>query len=109
MIGPLPEDLLQERNFVEGSRMLLSAIEYYHNRAAHGLPQRPLPGQRFRWGRMAQPHEVTPKAAERRREVLARIEARDARADAQRTRRDPCFRCGTRGDHGCEHLGRQAI
>lgn len=31
------------------------------------------------------------------------IEAREAHAESLRVARDPCFRCGTRGDVGCQH------
>lgn len=100
MIGPLPSDLLQERNFIEGSAALEAALHRYFagNRAL------PAPG-RFRWsatdGGYRGPRS-TYSPIERQRVALAMAE-REAMAERQRTRRDPCFRCGVRADHGCSH------
>lgn len=109
MIGPLPEDKAQEQRMIKGSQMLLEAITYYHVRRAQGLPPAPYRHGKFRWH-----HNPTSTADPQsgnslnRPAVLQRLERKQADAELHRTDRDPCFRCGTRGDHGCNHTRRGA-
>ncbi len=43
-------------------------------------------------------------ATHRYPEAVTRAEERDAQADKLRVSRDPCPKCGTRGDVGCKHI-----
>lgn len=107
MIGPLPEDVAQANMLEQGSALLLRAIHDHFDRRAHGLPLRPFPGTRFRWNG----HEGTAQRDPNSKSMAITVEcaeryrAHRELAEQLRTRRDPCFRCGTRGDHGCKHGG----
>ncbi len=41
-------------------------------------------------------------------EARARLAEKEAKAESQRVRRDPCPKCGTRGDLPCKHNKRAA-
>ena len=92
--GILILDAIHERRMEEGSRALLHAL-----RAAG--PQR----GKLVWHDKHRPENwrtrqdsLTTRYGER---IMARLIARDKRADELRTYRDPCPLCNVRGDIGC--------
>jgi hypothetical protein len=104
VIAPFPEDVLHERDMVEGSHMLLRAINHYQYRQRLGLPQVSLPGGRFRWRGHTSGSDASYQVYQRS-EALTRAQLKIERAETLRTIRDPCTYCGTRADYGCDHRG----
>lgn len=101
-------DMLFRDRMERGSKALVRAMALERiGEDPAGLPRKTRPGLDLIW-----PHEKgrcgwapDPESATSRRGelTLARLIARDRRADAQRTFRDPCPNCGVRADIGCRH------
>lgn len=102
MIGPLPEDIIQERDFERGTRMLLSAIARYRD-GTLGPKDTPT---NIRWRGYGSAFVTIPGSRSHQRTMQAIARATEKRETAERNRvsRDPCPVCNTRRDIGCKHM-----
>lgn len=82
------EDRLMNSAIVDGSKALAAALQT-------GAGPDKLVWREFSGAAKATSHRYP--------EAVTRAEERDARAERLRVSRDPCPRCGTRGDVGCKH------
>ena len=99
MSWPLESDMAHARMMERGSETLLTAIE----QAMIGRDPKTQP--RLIWSSSdGWPRDPDSKQSQYARQAEERILRKEREAEAARTLRDPCPRCGVRMDIGCSHV-----